>query len=93
MKKQIWKYVLKRGSLNHEIPFGATFLHVGDQFGDICLWFEVDPLAEKKMRQFEVFGTGDELEYDIGAERKHLGTIKSCGGRLIWHIYERKAIA
>lgn len=89
--KTIWKYELDPKSLKIKMPKNAKILSVGEQYGNICLWAEVDPtpVLEKKDRIFEVFGTGHKIYEDMGVERKFIGTVKFENGALMFHVYER----
>jgi len=86
--RQIWKYVIKTNKLIHKVPANGKVLHVDEQFGEICVWIEVDPDEIKEERHFEVYGTGHLIKYDIGTDRNYLGSVKLENGALIFHIYE-----
>lgn len=86
--KQIWKYIIKPDSLIHNIPSGGTVRYVAEQFGDICVWVEVDPRKENESRHFEVFGTGHPINEDMGTSREYLGSVQLEGGALVFHVFE-----
>lgn len=88
MNRQIWKYTLGETE-QFKMPKGAEILTAQTQGELICIWALVDPLSEKEDRYFEVFGTGENIPYDMGIERKHIGTVQFANGLLIWHVFER----
>lgn len=72
-----------------QLPKGAVIRHVGQQRGDIVVWFETDlDLMDQKdaesveTRQFAVIATGDPIP--DGAV--YLGTV--VPSTLVWHIFE-----
>lgn len=90
MKKQIWKFQLSPSiKQTIEMPIGAEILSVQGQADQGCIWALVDPDAEKEERIFEVYGTGHDINYDMGVDRKHIGTFQVMGGTLIFHVFER----
>jgi len=89
MKKQIWKFKIIPGPFSIMMPKGAEVIHVETQRDEGCMWVLVDPIAEKDDRYFEVFGTGENIHYDMGVDRKHLGTFLLHGGGLVLHLFER----
>lgn len=97
MNKSIWKFKLEPSELDFDnkititMPYGANILTAAGQGDDICLWAEVDNRmsAPTTGRTFEVFGTGHTIPYDMGIERKYLGTAMIYGGKLVFHVYER----
>jgi len=88
MKKetQIWKYTLTGIENEIEVPLGARFLYVNEQYRKINVWAEVDPKQPKGIRILEVFGTGHPIEE---AERRYLGSCKLHDGRFVFHVFER----
>jgi hypothetical protein len=85
----IHKYVLDPGNMVVEMRQGATILCVREQREQICIWAEVDDRALFVRRRFEVFGTGHEIKYGMGVDRKYLGTAFLENGNLVFHVYER----
>ena len=75
----VWRFRL--GSVAH-MPRGARIVHVGTPEGVLTLWAEVDPDAEKTLRTFEVFGTGQHIPDHC----VHLHTW--IEGPYVWHLYE-----
>lgn len=84
--RTVWKYELSLvdGPQCRPMPRGATVLHARDQYGDPCLWAEVDPSRTLVDRWFVVEGTGHPIEHD----GVYVGTAMSHGGALVWHIFE-----
>ena len=87
--KTIWKYKLSPDATELEIPGGSTVLSVDEQFGNVCLWVEVDTENRLAPRVFETFGTGHPIYTDMGITRKFIGSVKLMDGALIFHVYER----
>ena len=89
MEKQIWKYeIVTTNTQSLTIPYGAEILTIQDQKGTLCMWVLVDPNEEKEKRVFEVFGTGQDIHYDLGVSRKYIGTYQERAGHLIFHLFE-----
>lgn len=89
MKKQIWKFPLNPGATIVKMPYKAEVLTVQTQGETVCLWALVNPVNDTENRQFEVYGTGHNIHYDMGTERKYIGTIQMQEGALIFHVFER----
>lgn len=87
MNLQVWKFELTQTIQGVNIPKGSEILSVQVQRGIICLWALVNPENEIEERLFETFGTGHNIFYDMGVERKYLDTVQSAG--LVFHIFER----
>ena len=88
MSATIWKYPLRLSELQDiEMPVGAHILHVAEQFGTLCMWAIVDPLAEKRPRRFAIVGTGHPAPDDV--DTIHVGSAVCDGGRFVWHVFER----
>lgn len=89
MRKAVWKFPLKAVEWQAvEMPARAEILTVQNQNETACLWALVDPTAEKEMRQIEVFGTGHNIQCDMGLSRKYISTFQIEGG-LVFHAFER----
>lgn len=58
MSRSIWKFQLSHQDHNIVMPRGAKVLSVHEQFGNICMWADVDTEADKENRSFYVYGTG-----------------------------------
>jgi len=85
--KEIWKYIIKADKSMYEVPENGIIRYVDEQFGEICIWVEVDPDVIKEQRYFEVYGTGHPISNDTMI-REYIGSVKLSGGSLIFHIYE-----
>lgn len=90
MKKSIWKYLIGPGNGTISMPKEAEILTVQMQGEFPCIWAMVNPESEKEDRSFEIFGTGEGIPSDIGAERKYIGTFQLNEGQLVFHLFERK---
>ena len=87
---QVWKFKITPENMSRiEMPEFAIVLHVAEQNGELCLWAEVDIENNPVERMFEVFGTGHNIDSQIGTYRSYLGTSMMCDGDLVWHVYER----
>jgi hypothetical protein len=40
-------------------------------------------------RRFEIFATGEEINCQLGIERKYLGTFQIFSDTLVFHVFER----
>lgn len=90
MKKTIWKFPLESmGIEGIPMPIGAEILTIQTQSGKPCMWALVDPDAKVEPRYLEVFGTGHPIHYDMGIDRKFIGTYQIMEGTLIFHVFER----
>ena len=89
MNKTIWKFELETtDNQTLKMPVGAEILTVQTQSDKPCLWALVDPNAEKEGRFIEIFGTGHPVGYDMGIDRKYIGTYQLHGGSLVFHVFE-----
>ena len=61
------------------------------QNGKPCIWCLVDDKADKETILFEVYGTGHYLHYDMGMDRKYIGTYHLDNG-LVFHLFEYKGV-
>jgi len=88
---RIWKYEVKPGPQEIELPEGAQFLTVrrqDSQFGSgVFTWFLIrGPQDDKKeKRLFMVVPTGEEFECTLND--RYLGTIEV--NTLMFHLFER----
>ena len=46
---------------------------------------QLDKIEE---RLFELFGTGQEIKYDMGVDRKYIGTYQYQKGEFVGHVFE-----
>jgi len=87
MIKQIWKFPLDKETI--EMPIYAEILTVQTQDNIACIWALVNPQNPKEQRAFEVFGTGIDINFDMGVERKYINTFQLNDGKLVFHLFER----
>jgi len=88
MNKRVWKFVLDPNNTKIVMPVGAEVLTVQSQNNEACLWALVDPDSERETRVFDVYGTGHNIRYDIGIDRKYIATFQLNDG-LVFHVFER----
>ncbi len=86
MSTTVWKYPLDLVDEPQviEVPDRAMLVHVADQYGELCVWFEVDPSRDLVDRWFTVEGTG----HPVPDGATWMGTALMAGGQLVWHVYE-----
>lgn len=84
--RTIWKFTLQVGKPPVIMPQGATLLHVGMQFGTLCLWALVDSDAPLVTRRLVVKGTGWDC-HDVEASH-HVGSVVDEVGGFVWHIFD-----
>lgn len=90
MNKTIWKFPLHVVGINRlQIPDGYEVLTVQSQNNTPCLWILVNPESPKVDCMFETFGAGHSIHYDMGVERKYVGTYQLDGGEFVGHVFER----
>ena len=94
--KTIWKFsTLIDGSFSDKftimMPKSAEILCVQtDQKNNHpTIWALVDPEAEEEERDFELYGTGHQISFDMGVERKYIGSYQYQRGEFVGHIFER----
>lgn len=89
MTKRIFKYQLEiDDSQSLLLPKGAEILTVQAQDNNPMLWALVNPDEETEERNFETFGTGHPVGYDMGVERTYIGTYH-VKGDYVFHVFER----
>jgi hypothetical protein len=74
------------------MPKGAEILTIqtDEKNNHPTIWAMVDPNeTEQEERNFELFGTGHEIPFDMGIERKYIGTYQYQNGEFVGHIFER----
>lgn len=82
----IWKFKLSAVDRNHfSIPNHAKFLHAGEQAGQMCMWFLVDPDAPSKDRYFRILPTGGKCDPPT---MKFVATVGMWNMQCVWHIFE-----
>jgi hypothetical protein len=85
---RIYKYRLIKSGSNPNgfyanIENGSVVLRVDAQRGDFCVWVLVDPSAQKKDRQFMIYGTGQDLPDPMGT---YINTFFEDS--FVWHAFE-----
>lgn len=88
--KRIYRYPLEiTDRVTLRLPIGARILSVGPPRGGsgfhLDLWALVDPDADGEDRFFCIVGTGNPAPDFID---RHIGTVATAGGALIWHVFE-----
>jgi len=86
--KVVWKLALSTVTMQTvTMPVGAQIIHVREQHGSPCIWFECDDEAPKGTTQIAMCGTG----WDRPPEEawKYIGTVHLDNGNLVFHLYER----
>jgi len=68
------------------MPQRARLLAVALQNGQPCIWALVNPESPQRMRQFRLVGSGIPIPYEE-CER-HVGTIQTTGGALVFHLFD-----
>ena len=91
MIKQVWKFEITPKQTTLEMPKGAEILTIQLQNEKPCIWALVNPENAKELRHFEVYGTGANINCDIGIERIYRGTfqINNLNMPLVFHLFER----
>ncbi len=90
MKRVIYKYGLpSHGLWTITMPHNSEVLSVSFQNDELKLWALVDTDEAKEERTFEVFQIGQEIWYDMGTERKFIGTSMSADHNYVVHVFER----
>lgn len=90
MKKTIWKFQLQVLDTQFIwIPKNAEILSVQNQNEVPCMWALVNPTEEKEEKCFEIFGTGQDVNCDMGIDRRFIGTFQLHTDSLVFHLFER----
>jgi hypothetical protein len=88
MIRTIWKYPLKiTDEQTIDIPAYGEILSVQVQDSTPCIWVLVNPIVETEPRHFEIYGTGNPFEVDLGEHREFIGTFQQDGG--VWYLFEK----
>ena len=93
----IWKYPIdvQDGIIEVLMPKDAEVIHVGTQYDIVCLWVIVDTERHgDETKRFRIHGTGHPLANNTGTPYSifdtYLGTVQTCNGKFVWHIFEVK---
>lgn len=89
MNKQIWKFPINLDKSIVQMPKDAEILTIQTQNDTPCIWALVNPENANESRHFEVYGTGHNIYYEMGIDRKYIGTFQLHGGSLVFHLFER----
>lgn len=82
--RAIFKYhITKENNGLIEMPEGSNVVSCQLQNGIITIWAIVDESKPLVKRQFDVYGTG----WDVDARNTFIGTVQDNDG-LVWHIFE-----
>ena len=71
--------------INVPLPKGSVVLSAGIKNTDIFIWALVDTEQPTEVRQFIAYGTGWEVDEDIG-ELCFIDTVFE--GPYVWHVFE-----
>lgn len=90
--RTIYKYIIPQsGGLQCiKMRKDAQIISVQMQGGSLCLWAEVMADNPEEDREFQVFGTGEEIPLNANDEGFNFGwqgTVQD--GAFVWHVYER----
>ena len=87
----IWKYELKfEAIIRLQVPKDAEILTLqrDHKTNKPCVWIMVNTENEKEERLFELFGTGHGIKWDMGVDRKYIGTYQYQKGEFVGHVFE-----
>jgi hypothetical protein len=86
---KVWKYELLITDFQTvEMPMGTRILTVQMQYGQPCLWAEVnDRSNETELRHIGIVGTG---HADVPTGAVYIGTVQDDS--LVWHVYEARKV-
>ena len=91
----IWKYELDFKAITKlQIPKDAEILTLQQDQKTYkpCIWLIVNTDNEPEERFFELFGTGQEIKWDMGVNRKYIGTYQYQKGEFVGHVFEYTGI-
>ena len=87
--KVIYKYQLAVQEVQElELPANSKILSVQFQGEQLYLWAMVNKESGAVIHKhtIEIYGTGQDITYDLGVRRNHIATVQSQG--FVWHIFE-----
>lgn len=85
--KVVYKFIINDRNTEIKIHKDAKILKASFQGDDLCLWADVDTEKEKTIRDFYIFGTGQEITDDVGIDFEYIDTVFI--DNLVFHVYER----
>lgn len=89
MTQKIYKYTLQKVEITEVVmPKNAKILTAQEQFGNVCVWCLVDPLADTEIRRFGIYATGWPISCLDSINMKYVATFQSMGGSLVHHLFE-----
>ena len=84
--REVWKFPMTEPQQTFTVGSSARVVAVATQYGQPCLWIEVDPFDLGERRTYVGVGTG----HTIREALDYQGTAHDVEGRgLVFHIYER----
>ena len=92
MQQTIWKFETPfEDKFSLQMPTQSKILSVQQDQKTMkpCIWALVYPENPKEERFFELFGTGNPIQNDMGIQRKFIGTYQYQHGTFVGHIFER----
>jgi hypothetical protein len=78
-----------RNEISLELPVGAKILKIETQHNIPCIWVMVDTLARTETRNFEFYGTGQEMK-EPTEDLIYIGTWFMSDRFFVFHLFERK---
>jgi len=86
----IYKYPLRIGVTELNLPLDAEVLTVQTQNNEPMLWAIVDPDdSETEKRVFYMLGTGHRHPSSEFTDLEFIATIQLSNGELVFHVFER----
>lgn len=82
--RKVYKYDLNVNTALH-LPNKAKVLCAKEQYGKVCLWAEVNPVAPLEPRHFRMYATGEPMTEENST---FIDTVLLHGGGLVLHVYE-----
>ncbi len=84
--KSIWKFQLETIDKQELLmPIEAEVLTIQVQNEILCLWALVNTDANKEVRVFEIFGTGNPVNNE---NKKYIGSYQLMKGAFVGHVFE-----
>lgn len=79
-----------------EIPAPATILSVTEQRNELVLYAIMEPDAPTVTKVIDIYGTGHQIPKErstyLGEPQTEpgtfLGTVGTCAGSLMWHVFD-----
>lgn len=81
----VYKYAVKPGKNEIELPEGAELLCIAPQGQGVFLWARVDTAAPRAVRVIYFHGTGHAIE---AKNPVYIGTAFNVDGWMVWHAFE-----